>query len=37
VLLTDHLDPHAPSVVDMSCNHADRATRSPWNARSQER
>src|SRR5712692_8847916 len=37
VLLTDHLDPHAPSVVDMSCNHADRATRSPWNARSPER
>src|SRR6266851_7462956 len=37
MLLTDHLDPHAPSVVDMACDHADRATRSPWNARSPER
>jgi hypothetical protein len=37
MLLTDHLDPHAPSVVDMSGNHTDRATRSTWNARSPER
>src|SRR5713101_1063719 len=37
MLLTDHLDPHTPSVVDMSCNHADRAAGSPRNARSPER
>src|SRR6266566_9078281 len=36
MLPADHLDPHAPSVVDMAHDHADRATRSPWNARSPE-
>lgn len=35
--LADHFDPHATSVMDMSCNHADGATRSTWNARSPER
>ena len=34
MLLADHLDPHAPRVVDMSREHADSATWSPWNFRS---
>jgi hypothetical protein len=37
VLLADHLDPRAPSVVNMACDHSDRAARSPWHARSPER
>ena len=37
MLLTDHLDPHATSVVNMSRDHTDRAPRRTGNTRPPER